>query len=446
MRDYSLTHLSDTVLLRDLHTLIVQERDTAAAVLAHLAEVDARRLYVPLGYSSMHGYCMEELRFSEDAAYKRIQAARAAREFPILFTELAEGRLHLTAVCLLAPHLTPENAEELVRAAAHRRKSEIEDLLAVCSRLAKPGSCAQGERAPEQVGGRTGELAPEQVGFQAGELAAQQVGGPAGELAPEQVGGPGAGSLLSQVQQLVPVMVRPETRDRLRYLQALLSHAIPSGDPSDVLDRAFDLLTEHVEKRRFGTGNGLRRRRTAGRTRYIPANVRHAVWNRDQGRCTFVGTNGHRCHSESFLEFDHVDPRRREDSVPGLRLRCRAHNQYEAERVFGTEFMKRKREEARRAAEKRRVDAEARAKAPNEDTESRARASKKDAEVEEQIRDVLSALRGLGVKGDQARRAAAHARALEHGTLADRIRAALQFHGEWISRSPRAARAMSRSG
>jgi Holliday junction resolvasome RuvABC DNA-binding subunit len=91
--------------------------------------------------------------------------------------------------------------------------------------------------------------------------------------------------------------------------------------------------------------------------------------------------------------------------------------------------MKRKREEARRAAEKRREDAEARAKAPNEDTESRARASEKDAEVEEQIRDVLSALRGLGVKGEQARRAAAHARALEHATLADRIRAALQYHG-----------------
>src|SRR5688572_29715984 len=163
MRDYSLTHLSDTVLIRDLHTLIIQERDTVAAVLAHLAEVDARRLYVPLGYSSMHAYCVEEHRLSEDAAYKRIQAARAAREFPILFTELTEGRLHLTAVCLLAPHLTGKNAEELVRAAANRRKSEIENLLVVCSWPAKPCSGAQAELAPEQVEGLASELAPEQV-------------------------------------------------------------------------------------------------------------------------------------------------------------------------------------------------------------------------------------------------------------------------------------------
>jgi hypothetical protein len=229
---------------------------------------------------------------------------------------------------------------------------------------------------------------------------------------------------------MVPLMVRPQTRDRIRYLQALLSHAIPSGDISQVLDRALDLLTEQVEKRRFGTGSGPRQRRTAGRTGYVPANVRHAVWNRDLGRCTFVGANGHRCNSEGFLEFDHVDPRHREDTANGLRLRCRAHNQYEAERVFGTEFMKRKRDEARRAAEKRREEAKA-----------RARASEEDAEVEEQLRDVLSALRGLGVKGEQARRAAAHSRTLQGATLADRIRAALQFHGDCIMRSPKAARA-----
>src|SRR5262249_29946845 len=84
------------------------------------------RLYLPAGYPSMFAYCVEELHFSEDAAYKRIQAGRAARQFPLLFRALAEGRLHLAAICLLAPHLTSENAEELVAACAHRPKAEIE--------------------------------------------------------------------------------------------------------------------------------------------------------------------------------------------------------------------------------------------------------------------------------------------------------------------------------
>ena len=59
-----------------------------------------------------------------------LQAARAARRFPVLFSALAEGRLHLTAVSLLAPYLTPEKADELIQEAAHKRKLEIEELLA----------------------------------------------------------------------------------------------------------------------------------------------------------------------------------------------------------------------------------------------------------------------------------------------------------------------------
>ena len=103
MRAYSLSHLSDPELLRGLASLLAQDRVTTATLLAHLAEVDARRLYLPAAYPSMYAYCVHELHLSEDAACKRIQAARVARQFPVLFEALADGRLHLTAVGLLAP-------------------------------------------------------------------------------------------------------------------------------------------------------------------------------------------------------------------------------------------------------------------------------------------------------------------------------------------------------
>ena len=127
---YSLSHLSDGVLLRDLAALVIRERATTAVLLAHLAEVDARRLYLPAAYPSMYLYCVHELRLSEEAAFKRIHAARTARRFPAIFAALAEGRLHLSAVVMLAPHLTPETADELLAAAAGKSKSEIEQLLA----------------------------------------------------------------------------------------------------------------------------------------------------------------------------------------------------------------------------------------------------------------------------------------------------------------------------
>ena len=130
MTTYSLSHLSDGTLLRDLAALVARDRTTTAQLLAHLAEVDARRLYLPAGYPSMYLYCVDELHLSEDAAFKRIRAARTARRFPGIFAAVADGRLNLNAVVLLAPHLTEDNVAELLAAASHKTRFEIEQLLA----------------------------------------------------------------------------------------------------------------------------------------------------------------------------------------------------------------------------------------------------------------------------------------------------------------------------
>ena len=130
MSTYSLTHLSDRDVLDGLAALVAADRQTTASLLAHLAEVDERKLYLPAACSSLHVYCVQVLHLSEDAAFKRIRAARAARRFPAIFAAVADGRLHLAAVVLLAPHLTDQDADELIVAASHRTKAEIELLLA----------------------------------------------------------------------------------------------------------------------------------------------------------------------------------------------------------------------------------------------------------------------------------------------------------------------------
>ncbi len=58
MRNYSLTHVSDGELLRSLASLVARDRLTTAEVLAHIAEVDARKLYLPAAYPSMFAYCV----------------------------------------------------------------------------------------------------------------------------------------------------------------------------------------------------------------------------------------------------------------------------------------------------------------------------------------------------------------------------------------------------
>jgi len=129
VKRYSLVHLSDDALLHGLATLVARDRGTTAELLAHIAEVDARKLYRPAAYPSMFAYCVGELHLSEDAAAKRIQVARAARRFPEIFAAVADGRLHLTGLNLLAAHLTEETAVELLAAIEH--KLTLADIQAV---------------------------------------------------------------------------------------------------------------------------------------------------------------------------------------------------------------------------------------------------------------------------------------------------------------------------
>ncbi|HSD66432.1 MAG TPA: hypothetical protein VLF95_07015, partial [Vicinamibacteria bacterium] len=125
-----LAALSDDDLLLRLAEILVRSRRVETDLVAHIAEVDARRLYARQAFPSMFAYCTEALHLSESEAYLRIAVARASREHPMILPMLGDGRLHLSGIALLAPHLTAENRETLVRRATHRSKREIGELVA----------------------------------------------------------------------------------------------------------------------------------------------------------------------------------------------------------------------------------------------------------------------------------------------------------------------------
>src|SRR6185436_11690212 len=109
MTNHFPSHLSDGDLVAEIERLAASERDATARLVAHLAELDARRLYLGAGYPSLFAYCTERLRISEYGAYNRMEAARAARRFPVILGMLSDGSMTLTTVRILAPHLTDEN-------------------------------------------------------------------------------------------------------------------------------------------------------------------------------------------------------------------------------------------------------------------------------------------------------------------------------------------------
>ena len=400
---YSLSHLADRVVVHDLKSLNSQDRATTAALLAHIAEVDERRLYAPAAYPSMYAYCVGELRMSEDTAHRRIGVARTARQFPAIFPALADGRLNVTAVLLLAPHLSPdltqETANELLAAAALKSKAEIQRLLA--------------ERFPQPD-------VPTLV--QAIAVPVASDGTPKYELAPERVApsspaeAPISKEPLAQRPKVAPlspgryawqVTVDEETQELLGYAQALLGHAVPSGDLATVLKRSLRSLVQEIEKKKFAKCARLGQRRGSTTSRYVPARVRATVCQRDGGQCTFVSDKGKRCEERRGLEFDHIESVARggASTAKNLRLRCRAHNQYTAEQTFGAGFMKQKREEAR------------------------ARTKAKAAADRARHDEVIPWLRSLGFKPEEAKRGASMCEGMANASLEERVQCALSGLG-----------------
>jgi hypothetical protein len=338
MKSHTRSHLSDAVLLQLIDTQIRADHVNTAELLATIAEVDSRKLYLPAGYPSMFAYCVGYWHMSEDVAYKRIRAARAGRRYPAILAAIAEGRVHLAAVVMVAPHLTRESAGELIAAATHRTKAEVERMLA--ERFPKPDlvTLIKPIASAPALSDQSLELAP-------GPVQDVVISGPP---VPERVVEPAPAKVtpLSPQRFGLQVTIDAETQQLLQDVRALMGHTVPSGDIAVVLRESLRLAKQALEKRRYAEGSKPRPGRRTKSARHIPAHVRREVWKRDQGQCTFVAENGHRCESRTRLEFDHAQPRARdgEATVANIRLRCRAHNQYQAERVFGARFMAGKRE------------------------------------------------------------------------------------------------------
>ena len=143
------------------------------------------------------------------------------------------------------------------------------------------------------------------------------------------------------------VTLTRETYERLRRAQSLSRHMHADGDVGSILDRALTLLIDDLERRRFARVASPRPSpsESAASGRHIPAAVRRAVWQRDEGRCGFVGRTG-RCRETDFLEFHHVAPYAAGGAATSdnIQLRCRAHNQYEARLFFGDTLVRERQE------------------------------------------------------------------------------------------------------
>lgn len=288
--------LSDETLMARTQALARNERTSLADMIEHLIELDRREILIDRGFASLFAYCTSSLGYSEQAAFSRIRAARAAREHPEILRQLRDGTIHLEAVMRLAPHITAENKEILLEKAAGASRMKILEIVAdlkgaeppkpdVMRPLAKPPSA---EVIPP----------PRRIRFE-----------------------------FEGDDELVVLVEK---------LKALLAHKYPFARLEDVFKEAARSLHERLDPARPKRPRAARK--PGPRRRRIPARVRREVWARDGGRCVYTSEDGRRCGSAHALQYDHVTPWAlggASDDAANIRLLCRPHNLRLARRLFG---------------------------------------------------------------------------------------------------------------
>jgi 5-methylcytosine-specific restriction endonuclease McrA len=351
-----------------LHRVVVslarQERECTLSVVDHLIEIERRRMYAELGHSSVYGYCTDELGYSRTAANRRIVAARTVRRFPRTRRLLAERRLTLSTLAVVAGELNGENcralltricgksAEEAQRAIAELRgirpvREKIQRVVAVTGNR-KAISC----RKPETEGMvRDGQPASLLSPASAQPALTQHVTRNEVRCGPERP----QGHATDDVTRTVPT----EHRFRFEFsgdeafmtlyrrATALVSNRLGG---SVTIEDTMRLALEALVDRDAPERRKVRREQRAGRraqrpvkagkqhrSRHIPAGIRDTAHERDGSRCTFVSDRGQRCRARHNLQVDHVVPWAKGGThdLDNLRLLCATHNRLMAQREFG---------------------------------------------------------------------------------------------------------------
>ncbi len=353
----SLRSLSDQQILSDIQKLTRRERSLTLQVLLHLNEIERRRLHLKLGYSSMFDYCTLGLGYSASAASRRIRAARCVARFPEVYDLLDSNQVNVSTISQVSRILTPANKDELLMQIRDKSQREVEAVVAHYEPLdsvprdrvrtvvvrvkapaeVKPALTRTAVAMPEAATTSVARSTPEP-----GEAPLVTSGSdsrPAGNhdrngRAPETF----------QHRAVVQFTAGEAFMAKLERVRSLVWHQLPAeASLEQVFELALDLVIAQKDpgarqSRRDTCGTTKRQPTVSTNPRKIPIATKDKVFVRDNGRCTYVGSNGRRCASTRALQIDHVKPVAfgGAGTPDNLRLLCAYHNRVEAERLLGS--------------------------------------------------------------------------------------------------------------
>lgn len=357
--------LSDSQVLSRLHKLVRQEREITLLVLVHLNEVERRRLQLKLGYASLFDYCTSKLGYSASAAVRRIRSARCIARFPIAYEMLKKNELTVSTLSQVSRALTVVNHEELLSRIRGKSQREVEAILAeyqptpmppdrvrtVVVRVPMPPGAAR-ENAVAVAGTALDTVksanhavvpvSPLASSANACEKSTYNRNGCDAEV-PSVASTCGA---TFERRALLQFTASEAFVAKLERTRSLAGHRLPpNASLEQLFELAMDLMIDRedparrIERRENGRKRTTRKsnRTRSNSRRHVAAAVRDAVFQRDEGRCTFVGADGDRCSATVTLQIDHRIPVAAGGTsiLNNLRLLCAHHNRLEAVRLLG---------------------------------------------------------------------------------------------------------------
>jgi hypothetical protein len=306
----NLKSLSDTELLTEIRSLSSEERRLGVEVLYRLKEIEARKLYALQGYASLHEFTVRELKYSDGAAHRRIQAMRLLKDLPAIEEKLKSGELTLS------------NA------------SQLQDFLRAEKKLGKTYEAEEKQKLAEDLSGKS----------------TRQAQAILTEISPEAMPKESLRAISMTEAKLTLVISQP-LQEKLDRLKGLLAHQLPEAATyAELLEKLADVALSKFDpqlKKIRGAKEASAGEQKAEvdiasapeltksvvvpaktHTRYIAVSDRKAVWTRAEGRCEHHGPNGDRCSSRFALQIDHIHPYAKGgfSNLTNLQLLCRVHN------------------------------------------------------------------------------------------------------------------------
>jgi 5-methylcytosine-specific restriction endonuclease McrA len=258
-----------------------------------LREIEARKLYIPAGYSSLFDFAVKVLGYSEGAADRRIKAMRLLSALPHaeslkIEASLSAGELSLSNLSTLQRFFITEKKDRQRSYSVPERVALIEEL--------KHKSAREAERV---LVTHSPESARTKLHFTADDALTK----------------------------------------KLERLKELLSHQLPCQDMNALLHKLADMALKTLEPaptpQSTPTSESAQSTRSKN-PRYIPAKIKAVLLQKAQNQCQYTDrSSGQRCTTRHYLQIDHITPvAQGGDAKPqNLRVLCAIHNKYSAQQL-----------------------------------------------------------------------------------------------------------------